>query len=465
MTTQTGPSAEPRAPLNRQRVLQVAVALADRGGVASLSMRKLAQELGVEAMSLYHHVANKGEILDGIVDVVFSEIDLPLGEADWKVAMRRRAISAREALRRHPWATGLMESRSTPGPATLRHHDAVLGVLRDAGFSIEMGAHAFSVLDSYVYGFSLQETSLPFETSEETSAVTEAILEQFPADEYPHLTEMAVEHVLQPGYDYGNEYEFGLDLILDGLERARDAALSREPRSRPGWLLDEMADAGRENLDARHVARYDAKEDGGAADEIALLRQLGLTSASVVVDIGAGTGQFAIAAAPACARMVAVDVSPVMLDLLRAKVSGARLTNVEVVEAGFLTYDHHGAAADFVYSRYALHHLPDFWKAVALARLHRILRPGGVLRLWDVVYDFPPAAAQDRIEAWCATGGAEVEGAWSRGELEEHVRDEYSTFSWLLEPMIRRSGFDIEQAVYSEDGIFAQYVLRATDPQ
>jgi AcrR family transcriptional regulator len=201
-------------------VLAAAVELADRGGVRSLSMRKLAQELGVEAMSLYHHVANKDAILDGIVDVVFGEIELPSGDAGWKAAMRQRAISAREALRRHPWATGLMESRSTPGPATLRHHDAVLGILRGAGFSVGLAAHAFSVLDSYIYGFALQEATLPFHTSEELAAVAETILGNLPTDEYPHFTEIAVEHALQPGYDYGNEYLFGLDLILDGLERA-----------------------------------------------------------------------------------------------------------------------------------------------------------------------------------------------------------------------------------------------------
>jgi AcrR family transcriptional regulator len=202
-------------------VLGAAVALADRGGVRSLSMRKLAHELGVEAMSLYHHVANKDDILDGIVDVVFSEIELPSGEADWKTAMRQRATSAREALLRHPWATGLMESRSTPGPATLRHHDAVLGILRTAGFSVELAAYAFSLLDSYIYGFALQEANLPFDTPEETAEVAQAIMADFPADEYPHLTEMTIEHVLQPGYDYGNEFLFGLDLILDGLDRAR----------------------------------------------------------------------------------------------------------------------------------------------------------------------------------------------------------------------------------------------------
>jgi AcrR family transcriptional regulator len=211
---------DPRLPLTRERVLAAAVALADRGGIESLSMRKLAQELGVEAMSLYHHVANKDDILDGLVDVVFGEIDLPSGEEGWRAAMRRRAISAREALRRHPWATGLMESRPTPGAANLRHHDAVLGVLRGAGFSVELAAHAYSLLDSYIYGFALQEASLPFHTPEEAAQVAQAIMAEFPASEYPHLTEIAVDHVLQPGYDYGNEYLFGLDLILDGLERA-----------------------------------------------------------------------------------------------------------------------------------------------------------------------------------------------------------------------------------------------------
>ncbi len=238
-------------------------------------------------------------------------------------------------------------------------------------------------------------------------------------------------------------------------------APARKRASSPGWLLDETDDAGRENLDAGHVARYDKKEDAGAVDELVLLTKLGLTSESVVVDVGAGTGQFAIVAASACARVVAVDVSPVMLEALRATVSAAQLRNVEVVEAGFLTYEHAGSRPDFVYSRYALHHLPDFWKAVALVRLRRMLRPGGVLRLWDAVYSFEAAAAEERIEAWCATGAAEAESGWSRGELEEHVREEHSTFTWLLEPMIERCGFEIEEALYSEDGIFARYVARA----
>ena len=232
----------------------------------------------------------------------------------------------------------------------------------------------------------------------------------------------------------------------------------------PGWMLDEVASAGRENLDAGHVARYDGKEDAGAAAEVALLRGLGLTADSVVVDVGAGTGQFTVAVAPACRRVVAVDVSPPMLRALRSRVAELGLGNVEVVQAGFVTYEHSGEPADVVYSRYALHHVPDFWKAIALARLRRVLRPGGVLRLSDVVYDFDPADAGDRIEAWCATGtagGTDVEGAWSRAELEEHVRDEHSTYTWLLEPMIERAGFRIERAERSADGVFADYVLRA----
>lgn len=218
----TDQDAEPRARLNRDRVLRAAIALADAGGIESLTMRKLGVELGIEAMSLYHHVANKDDLLDGMIDGVFAEVDLPTGDVDWRTAMRRRAISAREVLSRHRWATGLMESRTTPGPATLRHHDTVIGTLRGAGFSIEMAAHAFSALDSYIYGFALQEASLPFDTAEETAKVAQMIMARFSSGEYPHLTELTVTHVLQPGYDYGDEFEFGLDLILDGLDRARD---------------------------------------------------------------------------------------------------------------------------------------------------------------------------------------------------------------------------------------------------
>ncbi|HEU4946229.1 MAG TPA: TetR/AcrR family transcriptional regulator C-terminal domain-containing protein [Kribbella sp.] len=213
-------SSEERTPLNRERVLRGAVAVADAAGIGSLTMRSLAQELGVKPMSLYYHVANKDEILDGIVDVVFSEIELPSPEGEWRSEMRRRAASARRVLRRHPWAIGLMESRTTPGPATLRHHDATLGTLRGAGFSVELTAHAYALLDSYVYGFALQEASLPFKGPETVAEVAEPMVRQMSAEDYPHLVEMATEHVLQPGYDFGDEFEFGLSLILDALTRS-----------------------------------------------------------------------------------------------------------------------------------------------------------------------------------------------------------------------------------------------------
>jgi AcrR family transcriptional regulator len=220
MAAQSKPTAETRTPLSRARVLEAAIAFADADGIGSLSMRKLGETVGVEAMSLYNHVASKSDLLDGMIDVVFGEIDMPADAADWKLAMRRRASSARRVLARHRWAIGLMESRTTPGPATLRHHDAVLGTLRRGGFSVEMAAHAFSVLDSYIYGFALQEASLPFEAGEQTAEVAQEILALAPADAYPHLTELTTEHVLKPGYDYGDEFDFGLELILDGLQRA-----------------------------------------------------------------------------------------------------------------------------------------------------------------------------------------------------------------------------------------------------
>jgi AcrR family transcriptional regulator len=222
MTPPPDTGAKPRARLNRDRVLRAAVALADGGGIELLTMRRLGEELGVEAMSLYNHVTNKDDLLDGMIDAVFSEIRLPSGEVDWKTAMRERAISAREVLSRHPWATGLMNSGTMPGPATLQHHDTVIGTLRRAGFSIEMAAHAFSAIDSYTYGFALQEAGLPFDAPEQVAEIAQTMLARFPAREYPHLAELTSEHILKAGYDYGEEYEFGLDLILDGVERALD---------------------------------------------------------------------------------------------------------------------------------------------------------------------------------------------------------------------------------------------------
>ena len=212
--------APERARLSRELVLRGAVAVADAGGIGSLTIRSLARELGVKPMSVYHYVANKDEILDGIVDLVFSEIELPAPGGDWRAEMRQRAISARRVLTRHPWAIGLLESRSTPGPANLRHHDAVIGTLRAAGFSVEMTAHAYALLDSYVYGFALQEAALPFNGPDTVAGVAEPMVARFPAGEYPHLVEMATEYILQPGYDFGDEFEFGLSVILAALTRS-----------------------------------------------------------------------------------------------------------------------------------------------------------------------------------------------------------------------------------------------------
>src|SRR2546429_4492423 len=208
-----------RAALSKDGVLEAAVALADREGIEGLSMRRLGQEVGVEPMSLYTHVRNKEELLTGMVDIVFSEIDLPAAGEDWPTAMRRRAISARQALKRHPWAIGLMESRAQPGPSTLRHHDAVLRNLREGGMSLEMAAHAYSLLDSYIYGFTLNEQSLPFDSSpEKVAEVAGNIMREMPAGEEPDLDEMAVGAAMEPGYDYGDEFEFGLKMIIDGLQ-------------------------------------------------------------------------------------------------------------------------------------------------------------------------------------------------------------------------------------------------------
>jgi SAM-dependent methyltransferase len=233
-------------------------------------------------------------------------------------------------------------------------------------------------------------------------------------------------------------------------------------RRSAGWLLDELAGAGRENLDAEHVARYDSKEDSHAAEEVEVLTQLGLNSSSLVVEFGVGTGQFAIAVAPLCERVIAVDVSPPMLARLHNKMGPP---NIDTVLAGFVSYEHTGRPADFIYSRYALHHLPDFWKAIAVQRMYDMLKPGGVVRLWDVIYNFEPSETAERIEAWCSTGQDSapfepLEHGWGRWELEEHVRDEHSTFTWILEAMFQRVGFLIETAEYSEDSMFAKYIIR-----
>ena len=209
----------PRIPLTRERVLNAAIAIADRDGIELLSMRRIGKELGVEAMSLYNHVANKEDILNGMVEVVMSEIELPSEAVGWRQAMRRRSISAYRMLSQHGWASVLIDSLVSEGPVKLGHHEWVLRTLREAGFPLVMAAHAFSLMDSYIYGFSSQEQSLPLEDEGDLTEASELLLQMMPRDQYPYLTEMILDHALKPGYDHSAEFEFGLDLILDGLER------------------------------------------------------------------------------------------------------------------------------------------------------------------------------------------------------------------------------------------------------
>lgn len=206
-----------RQPLTRDRVLCGALTLADEIGIETFTIRKLAAALDVKPMTIYHHVPGKEQILDGIVDLVFAEIELPPTNLDWRAAMRRRCMSAREVLNRHPWAPPLMESRTSPGPASMRHHDAVLGCLRSGGLSLATTAHAYAILDSYVYGFALQEAHLPFLGDADLGLLAEQILQAFPAGAYPHFVEFTTQHVLRPGYSFGCSFEVGLDLILDGI--------------------------------------------------------------------------------------------------------------------------------------------------------------------------------------------------------------------------------------------------------
>ena len=221
MSTRTRPAAERRVPLSRDRVLRAAIGIADEGGLETLTMRTLGQELGVGPMALYRHARNKEDIVDGIVDLVFGEIDVPDPAVDWRTAMRERAVSVREVLSRHRWAVALMESRTNPGPANLRHHDAVIGNLRAAGFDMAMAAHAYSLLDSYIYGFAQTQMALPFESTADIAEMAQSMLEPFPVNTYPNLAAFITDHAMKPGYDFANEFEYGLDLILDGLATAK----------------------------------------------------------------------------------------------------------------------------------------------------------------------------------------------------------------------------------------------------
>jgi SAM-dependent methyltransferase len=229
--------------------------------------------------------------------------------------------------------------------------------------------------------------------------------------------------------------------------------------------LREIALAGPEHLEAEYVAGYDRKAGFDPRDDLDGLRARGLDATSTLVDLGAGTGTFALAAAAVCKRVVAVDVSPAMLDAVRTRAAAAGAENVECVQAGFLSYEHEGDAPDFVYTRNALHHLPDFWKGIALDRIAGLLAPGGILQLRDLVFAFDLPEAEARIASWIETTAAErPEDGWTREELETHVRDEYSTFTWLLEPLLTRAGFEIVAADHGTVGVYANYVCRLAKP-
>lgn len=228
------------------------------------------------------------------------------------------------------------------------------------------------------------------------------------------------------------------------------------------WLIDELAHAGPEHLDPGFVAGYDRKQrHPGAADDLAALRAHGVGAASTVVDLGAGTGQFALAAAPEVSRVVAVDVSPAMQAALRERASRAGLSNVECVQAGFLTYEHAGPPADAVFTRNALHQLPDFWKALALDRIAGLLRPGGVLRLHDLIFDFQPAEAGAVLAAWWEGAADDPSLGYTRDDFAEHLRTEFSTFRWLFEPMLAATGFDIVAAEINHH-VYATYTCVKT---
>jgi AcrR family transcriptional regulator len=219
--------SEPRTPLSRERVLRAAIGVADQGGIEALTMRGLGQRLGVEAMSLYNHVANKDDLLDGMIDLVVSEIDLPSYGVDWREAMRTRATSARDVFSRHTWAGALVDSRESSGPERLRYLDWMIGTLRQAGFSLELAVRAFSVIDSYIYGFGRQQINMSSDGDTTPEEMAEAFLQAVPADEYPYLTELITDHAMQVGYDESADFQFGLGLILEGLQRLLDSDAHR----------------------------------------------------------------------------------------------------------------------------------------------------------------------------------------------------------------------------------------------
>lgn len=228
----------------------------------------------------------------------------------------------------------------------------------------------------------------------------------------------------------------------------------------PGWYLPEEEHAGAEHYDPAYVAGYDRKAQTDVSADLQLLRSLGLNGAATLVDLGAGTGSFAVAAAEYGHRVVAVDPSPAMLAAIRKRVSDTGSVNVECVGAGFLSFEAEPASVDFVYSRHALHHVPDFWKGIALTRVAAMLKPGGIFRLRDLIFSFPPEQADQAIESWLASAVTDSRDGWTRSELEAHLREEHSTYSWLLEPLLAQVGLAIEKAEYSASRIYAAYVCR-----
>jgi SAM-dependent methyltransferase len=231
--------------------------------------------------------------------------------------------------------------------------------------------------------------------------------------------------------------------------------------NQPSWFPDESALAGAEHADPAYAGGFDRKTGGGFEDDLRHLVELGLGEDSTLVDLGAGTGALALLATASAGRVVAVDPSPAMLDVLRDRARSVQADRLQIVNAGFLSYEHEGAPADFVFSRNALHHLPDAWKAVALGRVKAVLRPGGIFWLRDLVYGFEPGEIESTFEKWLATAPLDPADGWTREELEHHVRTEHSTFSWLLEPMLEHAGFEILEKDFTSSRIYGSYVCRA----